>query len=50
MKQFDKYNIFGKCNGLERLYTTEYGRETAKEETKRLNEVNDGIDYRFEKQ
>lgn len=47
---FDKYNIFAERNGHEHLYTTEYGHETAKEETERLNEVNDGMSYRFEKQ
>jgi len=50
MDPHDKYNIFAQKNGEEHLYTTEYGYKTAEEETQRLNEINDGISYRFEKQ
>jgi len=50
MDAFDKYNIYGHKDGMKKLYTTEYGLETVREEVERLNDIDDGISYTFEHQ
>jgi hypothetical protein len=46
----DKFIIFQEKQGLREDYKTEIGIETVKEEVKRLNNLDDGIEYGYRKQ
>lgn len=45
----EKYIIYGEKNGMREDYKDERGEETVKEEVKRLNQLDDGIDYGYRK-
>lgn len=40
-----EFDIIGQKNGCEEHYKTVHDRQTAREETDRLNDVDDGITY-----
>lgn len=45
----EKYVIFGESDGMREDYKTERGKQTVKEEVKRLNSLEDGITYGYRK-